>query len=304
MLEPALVILAAGMGSRYGGLKQIDSVGDNGESIIEFSIYEAIKAGFKKVFLIIKKEHQEVFEVNLTSKIRPFIEVEYVYQDIDALPADYQRPADREKPWGTTHALLACKNQVKGPFAIINADDYYGVQSYRQIYRFLKEEIKPYEYGIVAFRCGNTLSDNGSVTRAVCEEADGYVKNIEEIQKVYRKGHEIYYETENGENRLYGDELVSMNYWGFDESVFSLMEEVFKNFMEREFNNDPLKCEHVIPTAVRELLSEDRIKIKVMTSKDNWYGITYQDDKPVVKEAISRLKKEGVYPQNLWKEID
>jgi UTP-glucose-1-phosphate uridylyltransferase len=299
-MEPTLVILAAGMGSRYGGLKQIDTVGNNGESIIDFSIYDAIKAGFKHLVLIIRKEHEAAFEAQLTHKIRPFIDVKYVYQDMDVLPEGFVRPLEREKPWGTTHALLACKGKVQGPFAIINADDYYGPDSYQQIYQFLTQRVKPYEYGIVAYQINNTLSDHGSVTRGLCQQHDEWMSDIEEIQKIYRRDGKVFYEYNQNEIPLIGNEPVSMNYWGFDDSVFDLMEQVFRDFMLRDFELNPLKCEHVLPTAVKELLAQQKIKVRMMTCSDQWFGVTYRDDKPIVEQALLEKKNNGTYPFDLW----
>ncbi len=300
MREPVLVILAAGMGSRYGGLKQIDAIGDNGESIIDFSIFDAIKAGFKKVYLIIKEEHRDVFENSLGKKIRPFIDVEYVYQDLDVLPAGFKRPQERVKPWGTTHALLACKGKVNGPFAIINADDYYGAQSFKMIYEFLKNEVSNKAYGIVAFEIGKTVSDNGSVTRAICTSEDDYMTDIVEIQKIFKDGDNIYYEENDKKINLKGDESTSMNYWGFDESIFELAEENFTDFMRNDFAGNPLKCELVIPTTIRELLAQGKIKVKMGTSTENWFGVTYQEDKPSVVKALKEMKENNVYPKDLW----
>ena len=300
MQQPTLVILAAGMGSRYGGLKQIDTVGNNGESIIDFSIYDAIKAGFKHLALIIRKEHEAAFESQLTHKVRKFIEVQYIYQDMDVLPAGFTRPAEREKPWGTTHALLACQGKITGPFTIINADDYYGPASFKQIYDFLTTEIKPYEYGIIAYEMNKTLSDHGSVTRGLCQQNGQWMSDIEEIQKIYRKDGQVFYEAQGQELPLTGMEPVSMNYWGFDASIFPLMEQVFTDFMHREFAGNPLKCEHVLPTAVKELLQAEKIKVKMMTSADQWFGVTYRDDKPMVVDALSNKKADGVYPFDLW----
>lgn len=299
-MRPALVILAAGMGSRYGGLKQIDAVGNNGESIIEFSIYDAIRAGFKKVFLIIRKEHLELFEENLGKKISPFIEVEYVFQEMNDIPDGFDLPSDREKPLGTTHALRACRNQVKQPFAIINADDYYGIDAFKTIYKFLQDEVKQNSYGIMTYKTYNTLSKHGSVTRGICQVTGDYLTGIEEIQKIYRKDHKVFYEQNGVVGELSGDEPCSMNYWGFDPSIFKWMEECFTNFLEREVKTNPEKCEHVIPTAIGELLSEAKIKVKVMTTDEQWFGVTYQSDKPYVIKQLEDKKESGLYPFNLW----
>lgn len=302
MKEPQLVILAAGMGSRYGGLKQIDEIGNHGESIIDFSIFDAIKAGFRRVALIIREEFRAAVEEKLGRKIRPYVDLIYIDQNIEELPEGYVNPEGRIKPWGTTHALLACKGKIDGPFAIINADDYYGPHAYKQIYDFLKNDVKPFEYAIVAFKCVNTLSENGSVTRGLCQEKDGWMCSIEEIQEIYRKDDAIFYKKDDKEYPLSGQEPISMNYWGFDENIFELADEVFREFLEREYDVNSLKCEHVIPTMVKELLEKDKIRVKMLTSEDNWFGVTYREDKPLVAQMIQRKKDEGLYPENLWEE--
>ncbi len=300
MKDIALVILAAGIGSRYGGLKQIDAVGDNGEAIIDFSIYDAIAAGFSKVYLIIKEEHRALFAQNIGDKLEKFIRVEYVYQNLNDLPPGFDLPAGRSKPWGTTQALLACRGIVKEPFAIINADDYYGKSAFTKIFDFLENEVGQYNYGMVGFKCANTLSDAGAVTRALCHEKAGYLSSIEELQKVFRQNGEICYESAEGLRYLSGQEPVSMNFWGFEPSIFDLLTAVFTRFLQRECQNDPLKCEHVIPTAIAELIKTTAVRVKVLTSSDNWYGITYQEDKPQIVAAIQKMKDEDLYPQKLW----
>lgn len=298
--KPVLVILAAGMGSRYGGLKQIDTVGNNGESIIDFSIYDAIEAGFEKVVLIIRREHEEAFRKNLTDKIEKKIEVEFAYQDLDDLPQGIQVPEGREKPWGTTHALLACRN-LKSNFAIINADDFYGKDAYRKIYQFLANEVKDDQYGMVGYVLENTLTENGTVTRGVCETENGNLKNIVEIQKIAKKDGKAIYE-QNGEWVDAPDHsLCSMNFWGFTPKIFEECESVFAQFIEKGIIENPMKCEHVIPTAVGQLVKEGKIQVKVMSSEDSWFGVTYQEDKPVVMARIQEYKDSNLYPADLWK---
>lgn len=302
MKTPILVILAAGMGSRYGGLKQIDTVGDNGESIIDFSIYDAIQAGFKKLILIIRKEHEQAFEESLVSKIRPFIDVEYAYQDMNDLPEGYSVPEGREKPWGTVHAMLATESLVKdNPFMVINADDYYGKASFVLMHNFLSTEVKDSHYGMVGYVLKNTLTDHGSVTRAICETENGYLKEIVEVQKIEKQNSRVCIEEEGIWQVINGDQIVSMNYWGFTPKVFEEMKVLFKNFLDREYNKNPMKCEYVIPTAVAELIKEKTARIKVYSSNDRWYGVTYQEDKPLVQAAIREFKKQGLYPHDLWK---
>jgi len=302
MQEPSLVILAAGMGSRYGGLKQIDSVGSNGESIIDFSIYDAIQAGFKKVYLIIRREHEAAFKAALTDKIKHFIQVEFVYQDLSDIPEGYKVPEGREKPWGTTHALLACRRQVNEPFAIINADDYYGKDAFVQIYMFLKHDVKDNQYGMVAYRLLNTLTDAGTVSRGVCDVVDGKLNMVVERLKIAKKGQGASY-TEDDVNwtKLAEDSLVSMNYWGFTPKIFETAQRRFDIFLKNSLEANPMKCEHVLPTMIGECLKEKSLSVKVMSSADRWFGVTYREDKPDVIAMFEILKKEGKYPFNLWK---
>ncbi|NLC96290.1 MAG: nucleotidyltransferase [Erysipelotrichaceae bacterium] len=301
MEKPVLVILAAGMGSRYGGLKQIDTVGNNGESIIDFSIYDAIEAGFEKVVLIIRKEHEEAFRKNLTDKISKHIEVEFAYQDLNDIPEGISVPEGREKPWGTTHALLACRDIVKSPFAILNADDFYGKDAYKVIYNFLLNDVKDYEYGMVGYLCNNTLTDFGSVTRGVCEEENGYLKKITEIQKIARKDGEAVYEEDGEWKKLDEDALVSMNFWGFTPMIFKQCNEIFEEFIKKGVVENPMKSEHVIPTAIGDLVESGKCSVKMLSSKDKWFGVTYREDKPMVEENIQKMKDENIYPFDLWK---
>lgn len=300
MKKPALVILAAGMGSRYGGLKQIDGVGSHGEPIIEFSIYDAKQAGFEKVVLIIRKEHEEAFRSCLTDKISKHMEVEFAYQDMHDIPEGIEIPEGREKPWGTTHALLACRNIVKEPFAIINADDFYGKDAYKVIYNYLSTDIKDDEYAMVGYPCINTLTDNGTVTRGWCQEKDGYLSEITEIQKIAKKGNEAIYE-ENGEwKTMPNNALVSMNFWGFTPKIFDECAPVFDSFIRKGVKENPMKCEHVIPTAIGTLVSEKKCQVRMLSSRDHWFGVTYKEDKPDVMAKIAKMREDGIYPDILW----
>ena len=298
-MKPVLAILAAGMGSRYGGLKQIDTVGSNGECIIDFSIYDAKEAGFEKVVLIIREEHQEAFEKALGSKVRQFMEVEYAFQDMNDLPEGYTMPNERMKPWGTTHALLALRKHIQEPFMIINADDYYGKDSFKIMYEFLSNPDNQ-DFAMMGYRLENTLTDHGSVTRAICNVEEGYLQNIVEIQKIRKTETGAEYE-KDGEWLPLEPSLVSMNYWGFRPEIFAMFEEVFKDFLDREYAKNPLKCEHVIPTAVGELLVKYGIKVKMLQSNSKWFGVTYQEDKPLVVENLQAYKDAGLYPFDLWK---
>ena len=302
-VAPTLVILAAGMGSRYGGMKQIDGVGSHGEPIIEFSIYDAYQAGFRKVVLIIKREHEELFRKALTDRIAANgMEVEFAYQDMNNIPEGFSVPEGREKPFGTTHALLACKGVVNEPFAIINADDFYGRNAYKVIYDYLVNDIKDDVYAMVGFKCINTLTENGTVTRGLCEEKDGFLSHIVEIQKIAMQNGKAVYEDENGNwAPIDDDALVSMNFWGFTPKIFEECDPVFEKFLSENLDKNPMKCEHVIPTAVGTLVAEDKIKVRMLSSTDKWFGVTYKEDKPDVVARIQELKDNGTYPDVLWK---
>lgn len=300
-MKPTLVILAAGMGSRYGGMKQIDGVGSHGEPIIEFSIYDAKEAGFGKVVLIIKKEHEAAFRKALTDKIEPTMPVEFVYQDMNDIPQGFTIPEGRVKPWGTTHALLACRNTVHEPFALINADDFYGKDAYKVLADYLTNDIRDDAYAMVGYRCTNTLTDNGTVTRGVCEaDENGCLSRITEVQKIARKEGHAAFEENGAWKTLPDDALVSMNFWGFTPKIFTEIEPIFKDFLKENLSVNPLKCEHVIPTAVGQLIQEGKCSVKILSSRDKWFGVTYKEDKPGVVAKIQKMKDEGVYPDRLW----
>lgn len=302
MKQPTLVILAAGMGSRYGGLKQIDALGSNGESIIDFSIYDAIQAGFKKLVLIIKREHEEVFNEQLVNRIRPFIDVQYAFQDISDLPEGYSVPEGREKPWGTIHAILACEEILQDdPFMVINADDYYGKASFVLMHQFLTSEVKENHYGMVGYILKNTLTDHGHVTRAVCEKNEkGYLDKIVEYQKIAKKHDLVVYENDGIWEKIDGSSVVSMNYWGFSHHIFDQIKPLFEKFLAENLAENPMKCEYVIPTAIGELIEQKEVQLKVYASNDNWYGVTYQEDKPLVVKKFEEFKAQGLYPFDLW----
>lgn len=302
MKNPTLVILAAGMGSRYGGLKQIDTVGDNGESIIDFSIYDAIAAGFKRLILIIKREHEDAFETQLVSKIRPFIQVDYAYQEMNHVPAGIMVPEGRVKPWGTVHALLAIEDVIgDDPFMVCNADDYYGKSSFVLMHHFLSEEVSDNHYGMVGYILKNTLTDHGSVTRGVCEIEDGYLKSVVEIQKIEKDGNHVRMEEDGAWKFIDGNSLVSMNYWGFTRHILDQLKSMFKDYLDQHLASNPMKAEYVIPTAIGQLLERDEIKVKVYSSTDQWHGITYQEDKPLIVEKLKEYKQSNLYPRDLWK---
>ena len=298
-MKPVLAILAAGMGSRYGGLKQIDTVGSNGESIIDFSIYDAKEAGFEKVVLIIREEHKEAFENALGRKVRQFMEVEYAFQDMNDLPNGYTMPEGRIKPWGTTHAVLALRNIIKEPFMLINADDYYGKDSFKIMYEFLSNPENT-ECSMMGYILENTLTEHGSVTRAVCEPKDGYLDKIVEHKKIRKTANGAEYE-KDGEWIPLPNSVVSMNYWGFTPAIFPLCEKIFADFLDEKYEENPMMCEHVIADAVADMLKNNGIKVKMLKSNSKWFGVTYKEDKPYVVENLQAYKDQGLYPFDLWK---
>ena len=304
-MKETLVILAAGMGSRYGGLKQIDTLGSNGESIIDFTIYDAIKTGFKKLVLIIRKEHEELFEEHLVSKIRPFIEVEYAYQDINDIPKGIEIPKDRTKPWGTTHALLACRNIIlNDPFVVCNADDFYGRDSFNKVMDFFHSSSDNNEYCMVGFKVENTLSNNGTVTRGVCKKDDaGYLTDIKEVMAIkWNDSHDGVIYEENGDYiKMDNGTPVSMNFWGFKPSVINNLNKTFTDEVENGIKNNPLKYEALLPNHIGKLVSNKTAKVKVLTSDSSWFGVTYKEDKEYVVSKLQEYKDNGIYPFNLWK---
>lgn len=304
-MKETLVILAAGMGSRYGGLKQIDSLGSNGESIIDFTIYDAIQTGFKKLVLIIRKEHEALFEEHLVSKIRPFIEVEYAYQDINDIPEGLIVPPDRTKPWGTTHALLSCRNILKDdPFVVCNADDFYGRDSFKKVMTYFHNDSDDNEYCMVGFKVENTLSDNGTVTRGACKKNENsYLTNIKEIMAIrWNANHDGAEYEDNGKYLPLEKGLpVSMNFWGFKPSIINKLNNVFINEIPEGIKNNPLKYEALLPNNIGKLVSNGECKIKVLTSDSSWFGVTYKEDKEYVVNKLQSFKDDGTYPFDLWK---
>ena len=302
MKNPELVIMAAGMGSRYGGLKQIDKVDNEGHIIIDFSIYDAIRAGFRDVTFIIKKEiekdFREVMDKHLEGKD---INVKYVYQELYKLPEGYEIPEGRVKPWGTAHALLCCIGTVDAPFAVINADDYYGVDAFAKIYDYLKNlgEDDGYSYAMVGYRIKNTVTDQGTVSRGVCAYENGMLTEIVERTKIgVRENGEIYFIEDGEEYPLDPDTLVSMNLWGLTPKYLEECKARFSAFLDENLPKNPLKCEFLLPTVVSDLLKEGKATVRVLDSKDKWHGVTYKEDKPGVVAAFKELKAKGVYPDN------
>lgn len=296
-----LVIMAAGMGSRYGGLKQIDPVGPNSEFIIDYSIYDAIKAGFNKVVFIIKKENFDIFKETIGKRVEKQIEVEYVFQDLDELPNGFKRPDDRIKPWGTTHAILACKDVVKENFAIINADDFYGEDAYKTISKYLKKlDSNSYNIGLVGYKVTNTLTENGSVKRGICEIENGYLTKLIE-SNVARENNTIVASPLDGSAsfNVSDDTLVSMNMLGFTPKIFDLLEQDFKEFLEENKENLD-KCERVVPESVFKLIKQNKVKVEVLNTDSKWYGVTYKEDRPMIVSAIKKMLENNEYPNDLW----
>lgn len=305
MNKPVLVIMAAGMGSRYGGMKQIDPIDEQGQIIIDYSIYDAKRAGFEKVVVIIKEENEKDFREAIGSRLSEFIEVVYVYQNINNLPEGYQVPENRVKPWGTGHAILSCIDVIDGPFAVINADDYYGREAFELIYNYLSshEDDDKYRYTMVGYQLKNTVTDFGHVSRGVCEiDENGHMVSINERTRIEKKEDKIAYTEDEGTSwhELSGDTVVSMNMWGFSASILQELKDEFGGFLTEGIAKNPLKCEYFLPSAVSKLLEEDRATVEILTSTDKWYGVTYQEDKPVVVAAIKGMKDNGKYPMKMW----
>lgn len=306
MKKPVLVIMAAGMGSRYGGLKQIDPIDDQGHIIIDFSLFDAIKAGFEKAVFIIKKENEKDFKEVIGSRIERYIEVEYVYQELDKLPKGFEVPKGRIKPYGTGHAVLCCRGVVDGPFAVINADDYYGADAFHKIYAYLSthQDGALYHYTMVGYILENTLTENGHVARGICRtDENGYLKEIHERTRIEKRGDKTAYTEDDGKTwvEIPAGSTVSMNLWGFNESILDELNERFPEFLKANIKSNPLKCEFFLPSVVGELLAEEKAEVEVLTSKDRWYGVTYHEDKEMVMRAIAALKEKGLYPAQLWK---
>ena len=293
-----LVIMAAGMGSRFGGLKQIEPVGPNGEFIIDYSIYDAIKAGFTKVVFIIKEENYDVFKDTIGKRIEGKIDVEYVFQDIKNIPEGVVLPKDRIKPLGTGHAILSCKGVVNEPFAIINSDDFYGRDAYIKAFNFLKEDTK--DYAMIGYLIGNTLTENGSVKRGYSEQINGYLSNIIE-SSVYRDNDKIKVEPLDGREGFYakGEDLVSMNMFCFKPDMIDYLDKRFKKFFDE--NQDNLdKCEYLIPDVVFERIENDNLKVRIVDTTSVWKGVTYKEDKEELVNYINGLIEKGEYPSNLY----
>ncbi|HPR33176.1 MAG TPA: sugar phosphate nucleotidyltransferase [Prolixibacteraceae bacterium] len=299
-MKPTLVILAAGMGSRYGGLKQLDEVGPNGEAIIDYSLYDAIRAGFGNVVFIIRRDFEKAFKERFEHKLKGKIDVAYVFQELTDLPDGFSVPPGREKPWGTAHAIRSARMVVKTPFAAINADDFYGAEAYETMVSFLTGNVSESTYAMVGYRLDKTLSDNGTVSRGWCiTDAQQNLVDIDELTQIGVDNAGIFYlDSEGRRNSLQGDETVSMNFWGFHPGLFQHLETGLRAFLTEK--GQERKSEFFIPLFVGELIRTRKTDVRVLTSPASWFGVTYQEDKPVVKEKIRELVSRGSYPEKLW----
>ncbi len=305
MKKPVLVIMAAGMGSRYGGLKQIDPVDREGHIIMDFSIYDAKQAGFEQVVFIIKREMEAEFKETVGNRLSKYVEVFYAYQELENLPQGYDVPDGRVKPWGTAHAVLSCIDKLDGPFAVINADDYYGREAFKLIYDYLSEhpDDEKYRYAMVGYQLGNTVTDNGHVARGICEvNEDGELAAVHERTRIEKRKGGIAYTEDDGATwvDVPAETTVSMNMWGFTYSILKEIKEAFPAFLNEGLKSNPMKCEYFLPSVVSRLVEEDRAAVAVLKSADKWYGVTYKEDKPVVEQAVQEMKEKGIYPVHLW----
>ena len=302
-VKPTLLILAAGMGSRYGGLKQLDAMGPNGETVIDYSVYDAIRAGFGKVVFVIRRDFEAQFRDSVAAKFADKIDVEFAFQELTDLPEGFEVPAGREKPWGTAHAVRAARDVVDGPYGMINADDFYGADAYEKLAGFLrsaKDSADKGAYCMVGFQLKNTLSDFGSVARGICKsDENGKLESVTEMTKIVRKADGIQnLENEDAPDKLTGDELVSMNMWGFTPSFNQRIEEQFVDFLNAHGNE--MKSECYVPLVVDTLIKQGAAEVEVLETKSTWFGVTYQEDKPHVIASIQQLIAEGRYPEDLW----
>jgi len=299
-MKPTLLVLAAGMGTRYGGDKQLDVVGPSGETIIDYSIYDAIRAGFGKIVFVIRRDIEKQVKERFVERLKDKIDVDYVFQDLDDLPEGAVVSPDRKKPWGTSHAILVTQSKIKEPFGVINSDDFYGPESFKILYDFLVDNKEPNCYCIIGFKLGNTLSDHGHVNRGICSvDKTGRLLNIVEMRQIEKTANGAIAPEKEGDKIYFtGDEIVSMNLWGFKPSCYKFLEEEFRNFI-RKHGMDP-KAELDIPTSVDRFVKSGQITIKVLMSNEQWFGVTYREDKPYVVENILKMIKQGIYPSSLY----
>lgn len=303
MKEPTLVVMAGGLGSRYGGLKQIDPVTEAGEIILDFSLYDAFMAGFKKAVIVIKEEYLQDFKDIFDHRAGKHMQIEYAFQKMNDVPKGYTVPEGRDKPWGTGHAIMTARDYVDGPFAVINADDYYGPTAFQTIYDFLSQVDEEGKFTMVAYNLKNTITENGHVSRGVCTVSkDRFLTDIVERTKIMRRGDKIAY-TEDEENwiELAEDTPVSMNFWGYTRNMMDELVDRFAEFLDETLKTNPMKGEYLIPKVTDQLIREGKATCKVLESKDKWYGVTYREDKESVSNALESMKDKGLYPDILWK---
>lgn len=300
MKQPTLVVLAAGMGSRFGGLKQMTPVDNSGNSILHYSIYDACQAGFGKVVFVIKHAIEEDFR-KITAGLEKYIDVAYAYQETDMLPAGFCVPEGRVKPWGTGHAVLCAKDEIDGPFTVINSDDFYGRGTYLTIADFLREPRAENEHAMVGYLLRNALTENGSVARGVCETRDGLLTRVTERTKIYKRGDDAAF-TEDGEHfePLSGDTLVSMNFWGYQPSMLQELERMFPRFLQENLPTNPIKCEFYLPGATDALIQSGKAVVRMLTTGETWYGVTYREDLASVQANIAAMHENGLYPEILF----
>ena len=298
-MKPTLVLLAAGMGSRYGGLKQLDPMGPNGETLMDYSVFDAVRANFGKVVFIIRKDIEEAFKQQIGSKYEKFVPVEYAFQDLNDLPGGFKAPEGRVKPWGTGHALYAARDVVKGPFVVINADDFYGQDGYQKLADFLSSS-KENEFAMCGFKMKNTASENGSVSRGLCTiDSNGNLSDVVEHTKIFTENGKYISRFEDGGSvEIEADAVVSMNMWGFQDTLFNYLEDLFTEFLKEKGNE--LKSEFYIPFVVDSLVKAGRCSTKVLVSESAWFGVTYPEDKPKVQESLLKLIGQGAYPEKLF----
>ena len=300
MQEPTLVILAAGMGSRFGGLKQITAVDDHGHAIIDFSLYDAYRAGFRKVVFIIKHEIEEDFKNRVGRRMEKYFDVKYVYQQLDVLPEGYAVPEGRVKPWGTGHAVMCCAGVVDGPFAVINADDFYGPSAYSTLFDYLKEDRADNEHAMVAYELRKTVTENGSVARGICSVENGYLTDVVERTHIEKRDDDAAF-TEDGVNfvPVSGDVPVSMNFWGFGKSMLRELQDRFPAWLDENLPKNPLKCEYFLPFVANSIIKEGLGTVRILNCHETWHGITYKEDMDSVVNYLAELRSQGVYPEAL-----
>jgi len=299
-MKPTLLVLAAGMGTRYGGNKQLDMVGPSGETIIDYSIYDAIRAGFGKIVFVIRRDIEEQVRERFDERLKGKVEVDYVFQEITNVPEGITVTPERKKPWGTSHAVLVAEQKIKEPFGVINADDYYGVDSFKILHDFLVNDKDPNCYCIVGYKMKNTLSEHGNVNRGVCSTGnDGLLKSVVETINIEKTSFGAQAPDANGKMQKFtGEEIVSMNLWGFKQSCFKFLEEEFRSFINK--SGMDLKSELYIPTSLDRFVRNGQITIKVLMTNEKWFGVTYREDKPSVVESIKKMVSEGVYPAKIY----